>query len=113
MYKTVNIVICLALIAVLLSCSGNSANKKTEAPATAVTATKVTLTKAVFYNSYPANLVALKDVELRGQVGGYVTGIYFTEGKEVRAGEKLYEIGRRKYEASYREVQANVKIDRK
>jgi RND family efflux transporter MFP subunit len=109
MYKTVNIVICLALIAVLLSCSGNSA-KKTEAPATGVTATKVTLTKAVFYNSYPANLVALKDVELRGQVGGYVTGIYFTEGKEVRAGEKLYEIDRRKYEASYREVQSNVKI---
>lgn len=75
-----------------------------------MTVTNANLTKAIFYNSYPANIAALKEVELRGQVSGYITGIYFTEGKEVHSGEKLYEIDRRKYEATYKEAQSNVKI---
>jgi membrane fusion protein (multidrug efflux system) len=54
--------------------------------------------------------VALKEVELRGQVSGYLTGMYFIEGKEVHSGEKLYEIDRRKYDATYKQVQSNVKI---
>ena len=110
MYKISHIIIYFALIAGLLSCSGNAANKKTEVPAIPVTVTNVSLTKAIFYNSYPANIVALKEVELRGQVSGYITGIYFTEGKEVHSGEKLYEIDRRKYQAAYEEAQSNVKI---
>jgi Multidrug resistance efflux pump len=110
MYKRFHIIIYFALTSGLLSCSGNAANKKTEVPAIQVTVTSVSLTKAVFYNSYPANMVALKEVELRGQVSGYITGIYFNEGKEVHAGEKLYEIDRRKYEATYKEAQSNVKI---
>ena len=98
------------MVAGLLSCTGNSANKKAEVPAIPVTVTNASPSKAIFYNSYPANIVALKEVELRGQVSGYITGIYFTEGKEVHSGEKLYEIDRRKYEATYRETQSNVKI---
>ena len=109
MYKASRLLIYFALIG-LVSCSGNTANKKTEVPAVQVTANSVSLTKAVFYNSYPANMVALKEVELRGQVSGYITGIFFNEGKEVHAGEKLYEIDRRKYEATYKEAQSNVKI---
>ncbi|MGC1390796.1 MAG: efflux RND transporter periplasmic adaptor subunit [Bacteroidales bacterium] len=110
MQKTSHLIIFLALITGLLSCHGNTSNKKTEVPATPVTVTHVNLARAVFYNSYPANIAALKEVEIRGQVTGYVTGIFFTEGKEVHSGEKLYEIDHRKYEATYREAQSNVKI---
>ena len=97
-------------LAGLLSCTQNSANKKTEVDAIPVTVASVSLSKAIFYNSYPANITALKEVELRGQVSGYITGIYFSEGKKVHAGEKLYEIDRRKYEAAYKEAQSNVRI---
>ena len=97
------------LLAGLLSCTGNSA-KKTDVPAVPVTVADVKLSTAIFYNSYPANVIALKEVELRGQVTGYITGIYFEEGKKVHAGEKLYEIDRRKYQAAYQEAQSNVKI---
>ena len=110
MHRTCYIIKYFALIAGLLSCSGNAENKKTEDSAIPVTATNVRLTKAIFYNSYPANIVALKEVELRGQVSGNITGIYFIEGKEVHSGEKLYEIDRRKYQAAYEESQSNVKI---
>jgi membrane fusion protein (multidrug efflux system) len=110
MYKISHIIIYFTLIAGLLSCNRNAANKKSEGSAIPVTIASVNLTKAIFYNAYPANIVALKEVELRGQVSGYITGIYFTEGKEVHSGEKLYEIDRRKYQAAYEEAQSNVKI---
>jgi membrane fusion protein (multidrug efflux system) len=110
MYKITRILIYFAITSGLLSCSGNSANKKAIVPAIPVTVSNISLVEAVFYNSYPGNITALKEVELRGQVSGYITGIYFTEGKEVHTGEKLYEIDRRKYEATYKEAQSNVKI---
>jgi membrane fusion protein (multidrug efflux system) len=110
MYKITRILIYFAITSGLLSCSGNSANKKAIVPAIPVTVSNVSLVEAVFYNSYPGNITALKEVELRGQVSGYITGIYFTEGKEVHTGEKLYEIDRRKYEATYKEAQSNVRI---
>ena len=110
MYKITRILIYFAITSGLLSCNGNSANKKAIVPAIPVTVSNVSLVEAVFYNSYPGNITALKEVELRGQVSGYITGIYFTEGKEVHTGEKLYEIDRRKYEATYKEAQSNVRI---
>lgn len=110
MFKISHIIIYFALITGLVSCNGNAANKKAEVPSVPVTVTNVTLTNAIFYNSYPANVVALKEVELRGQVTGYITGIYFTEGKKVHAGEKLYEIDRRKYQATYEGIKSSVRI---
>ena len=110
MYKIAHIIIYFTVISGLSSCGRNSANKTKDEPAIPVTATKVSIANAIFYNSYPANIVALKEVELRGQVNGYITGIYLTEGKEVHTGEKLYEIDRRKYQASYEVAQSNVKI---
>lgn len=110
MLKITNLIIYFALIAGLVSCSGNATDKKTEVPAIPVTVTNVRLTNAIFYNSYPANAAALKEVELRGQVSGYITGIYFAEGKKVHSGEKLYEIDRRKYQATYEGIKSGVKI---
>jgi membrane fusion protein, multidrug efflux system len=110
MLKISHIIIYFALIPSLLSCSDKSGNKKTVVPPIPVTVTNVSLTNAEFYDSYPANIVALKEVELRGQVSGYITGIYFMEGKKVHSGEKLYEIDRRKYQATYEGSKSNVKI---
>lgn len=99
-----------AALAALISCSRDNANHLKGEQAVAVTVTAVSMKNAVFYNRYPGNMVALKEVELRGQVSGYITGIYFDEGKRVRKGDKLYEIDRRKYEAAYNGAQAVMKI---
>jgi membrane fusion protein (multidrug efflux system) len=64
----------------------------------------------VFYDSYPGTIIALNQVELRGQVSGYVTKIFFTEGQFVKKGQKLYEIDRSMYEANYQQANANYEI---
>jgi membrane fusion protein (multidrug efflux system) len=49
-------------------------------------------------------------IQLRSEVNGYITGIFFREGSHIIKGEKLYEIDRRKYEAALSAARANVEI---
>jgi len=65
----------------------------------------------VYYDRYTSTTVALKQVELISQVQGYITGIFFNEGRHIKKGEKLYEIDRRIYEGNLNEAIANLKIE--
>ncbi|MBS1917896.1 MAG: efflux RND transporter periplasmic adaptor subunit [Bacteroidetes bacterium] len=64
----------------------------------------------LYYDNYPATTVALSQVDIRPQVQGYITGIFFTEGTHVHKGQKLYEIDERLYKAAYDQAVANVKV---
>lgn len=110
MFRLTNSIIPVALFAGISACTTDAANNKAMNAPVPVTVTKVRVASTSFYNSYPGNATALKSVELRGQVSGYLTGMYFTEGKVVREGQKLYEIDRRKYQAAYDESVSNLMI---
>ncbi|WP_228462540.1 efflux RND transporter periplasmic adaptor subunit [Mucilaginibacter ginsenosidivorans] len=68
----------------------------------------MTKADAIYYDQYQATVVALNSVELRSQVSGFITGIFFKEGEVVQQGKELYEIDRRKYIAAYNQAQANL-----
>jgi membrane fusion protein, multidrug efflux system len=95
----------------LISCNTHGDPPKNPAnqavPVNVVTVEKQHL---VFYDINPATVVALKEVELRCEVSGNVTGMYFKEGQPVKKGQKLYEIDRSRYEASYNQAKANLDI---
>lgn len=61
---------------------------------------------------YPGTVVPLNEVELRAEVGGYITRVFIQDGQKVRKGQKLYEIDRSKYDAAYRQALAGVQIAR-
>ena len=66
---------------------GSCGNKKSQPaqgppPATPVTLTEVASTNAVYYDEYPGIIAAFNEIKLTSQVNGYVTGIYFTDGKK-------------------------------
>lgn len=75
-------------------------------PATPVTLVDARTTDAVYYDEYPATVVAINNVELRSQVAGFITGIFFKEGEVVTKGKTLYEVDRRKYQAAYQQALA-------
>lgn len=110
MKKALYTLIFISLTVSFQSCKDKAKANKTASTPVAVSSYTVKAEKMNFYTSYPANIVALKEVELRGNVSGYVTGIFFTEGSQVKKGQKLYEIDRRKYLAAYDEANANVEI---
>jgi len=64
----------------------------------------------VYYDVYPGNVVALNEVIINSEVSGFLTGIYFEEGKTVQKGQKLYEIERSKYAAAYAQAEASLQI---
>jgi RND family efflux transporter MFP subunit len=105
----------IAPIAVLAMAScGSKDDKKgpgapgAPAPATAVSVTEVKEGDALYYDQYQGTVVAVNSVELRSQVGGYVTNIFVQDGATVQKGQPLYEIDRRKYQAAYDQAYANV-----
>lgn len=59
---------------------------------------------------YPGTVVPLNEVELRAEVGGYITRIFIKDGQKVQKGQKLYEIDRSRYNAAYRQAAAGVQI---
>jgi RND family efflux transporter MFP subunit len=99
----------LILIGLMTSCKYTAQNKQGRDPLK-VNVYEVKNEKVVFYDTYPGSIVALNQVELRGQVSGYITKIFFTEGQKVKKGQKLYEIDRSTYEASYQQAKANYEI---
>lgn len=93
--------------AIWISCS-KSQKKNTTIPPTPVNVQAAGKTNATYYDQFAARVVALNSVELRSQVTGFITGIYFKEGDVVPKGKVLYEIDRRVYEAAYQQAQANL-----
>ena len=79
-------------------------------PPTPVSAEMVKKGKTVYYDEYPATVAALNQDDLRAQVTGYITGIYFKDGQRVKTGQKLYDIDRRQYEANLDQAVANLNV---
>jgi len=79
-------------------------------PAIPVTVQQVTTGNAAYYDQYPATVSALNQVELRPQVSGFITGIYFKDGDKVRKDQKLYSIDQQQYQANYQQAVANLAV---
>jgi len=91
----------------LASC-GKKTKKDTTAPPTPVNVAEAKVAEAVYYDKYQGSVVAINTVELRSEVAGFITGIFFKEGEVVPKGKQLYEIDRRKYQAAVQQAQANL-----
>jgi membrane fusion protein (multidrug efflux system) len=104
-----NIIIIL-LVESLLSCHHSDPGQNPGAQAVPVNAAPVRRMHLIYYDTYPGTVVALKEVELRCEVGGNVTGMFFREGGQIKHGQKLYEIDRSRYEATFNQAKANLDI---
>src|ERR1700740_883657 len=87
------------LVLAATSC-GKKMKKDIPIPPTPVSITEAKKAEAVYYDQYQGTVVSLNNVELRSQVSGFITGIFFKEGDIVAKGKTLYEIDRRKYQAA-------------
>lgn len=83
------------------------AKQNAEPPPTPVNVADAKTSEAVYYDQYQGSVVALSTVELRSQVTGFITGIFFNEGEVVTKGKPLYEIDRRKFLDAYAQARAN------
>ncbi|HEY2156871.1 MAG TPA: efflux RND transporter periplasmic adaptor subunit [Isosphaeraceae bacterium] len=61
------------------------------------------------YEEFPGHLDAVKSVEVRSRVGGYLVGVQFEDGAEVKEGAELFRIDPRPYQAEFERAEARVR----
>ncbi len=61
------------------------------------------------YREFTGRIDAVETVEIRARVKGFITEILFKDGQEVKAGDQLYVIDPREYQAAVAQAQADVK----
>lgn len=93
----------------LTSCNSNTP-PPTAPPPVAVNVVAVSKQTAVYFDTYPATVTALNQIDLRAQVTGYITGVYFADGQHVTKGQKLYDIDKQTYQASYDNAVGNLNV---
>jgi RND family efflux transporter MFP subunit len=92
--------------AVLTACSPP---KPVALPTPKVTVKQPQLTTVTNWDEYPGHLEAVEMVEIRPRVTGYIDSIHFQDGAEVKAGDLLFVIDPRPYQAELEQVQARSK----
>lgn len=110
-YKSVLSYSAVGISLFMMSCgAGQQQKQQGPPPAIPVSVTEARAANAVYYDEYPGIVTALKQVELRPQVSGYITGIYFKDGDRVRKGQRLYSIDQQVYSANVLQAQANLQV---
>ena len=92
--------------------SDKAVNAPKAPPPVPVTVYALQKGSAVYFDEYPATLVPLNEVQLRPQVTGYITGIFFKDGQHVTKGQKLYTIDQQQYQAAYNQAVANLNVSK-
>ncbi|MBS1928960.1 MAG: efflux RND transporter periplasmic adaptor subunit [Chitinophagaceae bacterium] len=106
-----NIFFIFGVSLLLYSCAGKGGQPgQSLPPAVPVTVATVTPTQATYFETFPATINALDQINLTSQVSGYVTGIYFKDGQQVKKGQLLYSIDAQIYQANYQQAVANLQV---
>jgi RND family efflux transporter MFP subunit len=99
------------LVVLAAGCAGNAASPPGPPPAPPppeVVVAPPVVKEVADYEDTTGRIGAIKTVEVRARVTGYLQKINFTEGTEVKAGDVLFEIDPRPYEAELARAEATV-----
>src|SRR5262245_36146801 len=99
----------IALLAAAVGCgSKNSQNVAAQAPPPTVETASATPGNADIYVEYPGQTYARDMVDVRGRVEGYIEKWLFRPGQEVKAGQALYILDLRPFQAQVQQAKGNL-----
>src|ERR687889_601635 len=96
------------LSAVALTLSRAEEKPPAAPPLQAVTVAPVPEREVAEWDEFSGRLEAVDQVEIRPRVSGYIQRVTFTEGREVRKGEVLFQIDPRPYQAELARAEAEL-----
>jgi RND family efflux transporter MFP subunit len=97
-------------LAVVLAAGCERSHSAPGRPKIEVIVTTPITDKVTDYQDFTGRLDALKTVDIRARVSGYITKAPFKEGDEVHEGDLLFEIDPRTYVADRNQAEANLKL---
>ncbi len=102
----------LLLLLMLAACSKEDSKKSFEMPPIPVQTAQVEVRDLPLYFESIGTIKPFQSAEVKSQVSGMITGIYFTEGQLVKKGALLYTIDEAPYEIRVREAEAMLLQDK-
>src|SRR5579859_4128523 len=101
----------LPMFAGLLAGCGGPAPPDTSTELPVVPVSHPVSRNVIDFVDYTGRTAAINSVDIRPRVTGYLTKVPFKEGAEVKAGELLFEIDPRPYEAQLEQAQSQVALN--
>jgi membrane fusion protein (multidrug efflux system) len=103
------LLLAMGACAVTSGCDSAAQNQRPAAPPPPmVVVTQVQAADVPVMSDYPAQTYARNTVEVRGRVDGYIDKWLFHPGQEVHAGDVLYVLDLRPYEAAVQQAKGNL-----
>lgn len=87
--------------------SGSGSDGPKDAPR--VTVSKPLAQSVRQHETFTGRIAPVESVDILARVSGYLDKVFFSEGQEVKKGDKLFEIDRRPYEAEKDKAEGNVR----
>lgn len=109
-YATRGLMAALGFTALLtLSACSQESGEQQAPPPMAVTVIEAQTESAKLYSTLPGRVNALKDAQILARVTGNIESIEFEQGSEVSAGQLLFKIDPKPYQAAYNQAAASLK----
>ena len=97
------------IVALSTACTANSQNdNKVVASEQALPVTEIIIRDTIIHHEYVADIQAVRNVELRARVSGFLEKAYVDEGQEVKKGQILFSINDEEYKAELAKAKANL-----
>lgn len=96
------------MLLALAACQQQAASKPAAPPPAPVTVAKPVVKTVMERDDFTGRFDAVAAVEIRARVGGYLASVNFIDGAMVKAGDLLFVIDRRPYEAAFNQASAEV-----
>ena len=93
----------------LVTMTACQSKKEAKVAAGKYTVTSPLLVDTSFSKEYVAEIQSVQNVEIRAKVKGFIEKIYVDEGQKVKAGQLLFTIRPREYEAELLKAKAEVR----
>jgi membrane fusion protein, multidrug efflux system len=108
-HNTMNRIVWLAGLSILVYNSGCAPKKKEAEEKEKYTATSPIKADTSFTKEYVSQIQSVRNIEIRAQEKGYLEKIYVDEGQVVKAGQVLFRIMPKLYEAEVMKSEAEAK----
>lgn len=102
---------CWVLAAVAVGCQPNAAGRKAAAEMQAVPVSNPVQREVTDHVDFTGRTDSVFSVDVRARVSGYLMHRYFKDGSDVKAGDLLFEIDPRPYQAQLDQATSQVKLN--
>ena len=99
----------IVLMILLASCTNEKPTRGPSGEMQTLPVTQITVRDTTILRSYVADVQAVRNVELRARVTGFLEKIYVDEGQVVTKGQRLFKINEEEYQAELAKAKANMK----